>query len=184
MSKLTNLYFIALIPPAEVFEEVLRLKMELFEKFELKAALRSPPHITLHMPFQLPFDKEENLRGLLLEVASSLKPISIVQNGFGHFSSKVIYARVDITSELLQIQKHVLRNIQQKMNIHNADYKNRGFHPHMTIAFRDLKKPLFNEIWPEYTKRSFQAKWESTCLSLLKHGGDKWNVHSHYSFEG
>ena len=44
-------YFVALIPPSPVYEEAQALKEYFREKYNSKAALNSPPHITLHMPF-------------------------------------------------------------------------------------------------------------------------------------
>jgi 2'-5' RNA ligase len=56
-SKDFQLYFIALIPPEPFFSEVLGLKNEVKDRFNSKAALNSPPHVTLHMPFRF---KERN----------------------------------------------------------------------------------------------------------------------------
>lgn len=46
------LYFIALVLPSPLYEEVTRLKEYFRDRYNSKAALRSPPHITLHMPFK------------------------------------------------------------------------------------------------------------------------------------
>ena len=53
-----KLYFIALVPPEPIFTEVEELKNYFSQHFESSAALKSPPHITLHMPFRLKDDKE------------------------------------------------------------------------------------------------------------------------------
>ena len=45
-------YFIALIPPEPLFTQIHQLKIYCSEAFGSKAALRSPPHLTLHMPFE------------------------------------------------------------------------------------------------------------------------------------
>ena len=70
-------YFVALIPPSPVFEEALALKEYFKERYHSKAALNSPPHITLHMPFMWNEEKENKLVGKLQEFAGKYDPIKI-----------------------------------------------------------------------------------------------------------
>ena len=44
----------------------------------------------------------------------------------------------------------------------------RGFHPHATVAFRDLKKNKFEEVWKTFKEKKFDAQFEYTSFSLLK----------------
>lgn len=44
-------YFLAIVPDEAICDEVTILKEQLRDSFGLKYALRSPPHITLKMPF-------------------------------------------------------------------------------------------------------------------------------------
>jgi 2'-5' RNA ligase len=60
-TKEVSLYFIAIIPPQPVFEETWQLKNHFKEHYQSKASLNSPPHITLHMPFEWKVEKEEML---------------------------------------------------------------------------------------------------------------------------
>ncbi|MEM9078853.1 MAG: 2'-5' RNA ligase family protein, partial [Bacteroidota bacterium] len=55
------LYFIAIIPPDPIFSFALQQKEYIAEYYNSKAALRSPPHITLHMPFRLKESREAPL---------------------------------------------------------------------------------------------------------------------------
>jgi 2'-5' RNA ligase len=41
----------------------------------------------------------------------------------------------------------------------------RGFHPHITIAFRDLKKAVFYKAWEEYKSKLFSE----TLHVILSH---------------
>ena len=72
-----NLFFIALIPPEPIKSEVMAFKKEMEEKFDSKAALRSPPHITLHMPFQWREDREGLLKDKLGEFRFNGFPIDL-----------------------------------------------------------------------------------------------------------
>ena len=50
-------FFIALIPPKEVQEEATKIKEHFRDVYNSKAALKSPPHVTLQPPFE--WDIEE-----------------------------------------------------------------------------------------------------------------------------
>lgn len=65
----TNRYFIAIIPPSPIESDVLALKNFFKEKYNSKASLNSPPHITLHMPFLWKEKKEEELNDALRSFA-------------------------------------------------------------------------------------------------------------------
>jgi 2'-5' RNA ligase len=58
----------------------------------------------------------------------------------------------------------------------------RGFHPHITIAFRDLKKPTFYKAWEEYKSKTFSADFICNSFSLLKHQKDEWMVLTKFNF--
>ena len=70
-----KLYFIAIIPPSPVYEEALELKKYFKEQYGSKAALNSPPHITLHMPFLWNEEKEKKLTERLLVFSKKCDPL-------------------------------------------------------------------------------------------------------------
>ena len=61
-----------------------------------------------------------------------------------------------------------------------ADYKikieTRPFHPHITIATRDLHKKDFNEALTFFERKKFKAEWEAGGLSLLRHNSKNWDI--------
>ena len=70
-----------------------------------------------------------------------------------------------------------------KLNgVHHAMYKDHGFHPHITVAFRDLKKSQFVKAWEEFEHKEFNDTLLTTSFSLLKHNGKIWEVYKKYSF--
>ncbi len=73
--------------------------------------------------------------------------------------------------------RKVLSQIPENpVKLTTADYKNMGFYPHMTIAFRDLKKNIFPVAWEEFKNRNIDMHWQAHELCLLKHNGKKWEV--------
>jgi 2'-5' RNA ligase len=63
---------------------------------------------------------------------------------------------------------------RQNFNVHNADYKDQPFHPHLTLAFRDLKKPAYAQAWDEFRAKTYNAEFIVEHIVLLKHTGKFW----------
>ena len=175
------LYFLAILPPKEIRDEVWEFKELAFEKFETKASLNSPAHITLHMPFKWKIKKEELLLSKLSEFSFGNFPFQVELNGFDFFSPRVIFINVGENSHLENLQKELSKYIRLELNIFNSDYKSRPYHPHMTIAFRDLKKSIFPLAEDYFSKKPYQANFSANQFSLLKHNGKEWEEFQKYS---
>lgn len=167
-------YFLAIIPPSPVYEQVMDIKHHFKDQYNCKAPLRSPAHITLQMPFQWSEGKEAELVDQLQLFASQQQAFSLRLNGFSCFEPRVIYVDVMKSEALNSIQKALAKHLKTQLGIFNADYKNRGFNPHITVAFRDLKKPLFYEAWHEFQDKPFEGVFEVQGFWLLKHDGQMW----------
>ncbi|MFZ2906730.1 MAG: 2'-5' RNA ligase family protein [Cyclobacteriaceae bacterium] len=174
MSK--ALYFIAIIPPSPVFEEVLELKNYFKEKYNSKASLNSPPHITLHMPFAWKTEKERRLIDGLEKFTEQYSPFDLQLVNFRGFEPRVIYIDVVKTEALQKLQKELHRYCKKEFNLFNANYKEHAYHPHITLAFRDLKKHEFVKAWEEFKEKKFEGGWSIQTICLLKHDGKKWDV--------
>lgn len=176
-------YFIALIPPAPIYGESVQLKSYFKEKYNSKASLNSPPHITLHMPFRWKEKKEEELVHKLQRLTKHYDPIKVCLDNFGAFSPRVIFINV-VTDELLhQLQKGIQKFCKRELNLFNANYKEQPFHPHLTLAFRDLKKPNFKVAWEEFSQREYKAEFIADKIALLKHNGKIWEVFKEFTLE-
>jgi 2'-5' RNA ligase len=171
-----KLYFVAIVPKDPVYSEVLKFKTEIKESFGSSAALRSPPHITLHMPFQWKEEKEGQLIDSLDQHASIHQPIKVQLNNFGAFTPRVIYVHVNASDSLNMLQKEISRNASIYWHIYPKP-NSRPFVPHMTIAFRDLKKPKFFEAWKEFEHRKYNAEFSVSDICLLKHNGKTWDIY-------
>ncbi len=171
-----QLYFIALIPPTPIFDEAQKLKEQMANDFNSKGALKSPPHITLHMPFKLKQAREEELIEALTAAIQYQPPFEIKFNNFGHFGERVIYINVEKSDTLVTLGKTINQVMKRQFNIFNADYKSRGYNPHLTIAFRDLKKQAFAQAWPIFENLKFEATYSTQSISVLKHDGKQWQI--------
>jgi len=179
--KEEKLYFIAIVPPSPIYEETLEQKAYFKSKYNSKASLNSPPHITLHMPFRWNEHDEEELSCHLKSFTDENPPVTIQLKDFSSFPPRVIFINVVITPELENLQKNLQRYFKRQLNIFNANYKELPFHPHLTLAFRDLKKPNYQKAWDEFVSKNYQATFLASSLALLKHSGSVWEVHKEFA---
>lgn len=180
--NLKERYFLAIIPPSPIYEQVMEIKTYFKEHYNCKAPLRSPAHITLQMPFLRPAQKEASMVEQLTVFAKGQEALNLELNGFNRFEPRVIYIDVIENQPLRQMQKALAHHLKIELNIFNADYKSRGFHPHMTVAFRDLKKPLFYEAWAEFEEKPFSERFTVKGFWLLKHDGKQWQPEQEFLF--
>ncbi|MGZ5209988.1 MAG: RNA 2',3'-cyclic phosphodiesterase, partial [Kaistella sp.] len=50
------------------------------------------------------------------------------------------------------------------------------FHPHLTVAYRDLTFENFKKAWEEYEKKTFEDSFLVDKICLFKHDSQKWNL--------
>ena len=167
-------YFLAVVPPPPVYEDALSFKYYFKERYNSKASLNSPPHITLHMPFRWKEEKEQELIDTLLAFETGLEPFEIQLSNFNAFPPRVIFIDVVRNDKLDLLQSKLLRFCKKELNLFNSNYKDQPFHPHLTLAFRDLKKSIFPEAWEEFSQKKYQAQFPVEKFVLLKHNGRVW----------
>jgi 2'-5' RNA ligase len=163
----SNRYFIAVIVPPPFLEEIESIKSELREKHGLKGALRSPAHITLHRPFEWKISKSGELLDKLSEFSFNAK-FNIELKNFAFFEPRVIYVDVRPEPSLIQLHEKLASFAKKELGLFNEAEDLRGFHPHVTIAFRDLKKRDFPVVKHEFKNRSFNANFPYSGFSLLR----------------
>ena len=160
-------YFIAIVLPEPIQSEVEAFKASLFAQFNLKGALRSPSHITLHRPFEWKEEKE-NVLIETLQKFSFHAGFNIELKNFNCFDPRVIYVDVLKNEKLEELHTNLKYFAQNNLKLLNEVEDMRGFHPHVTIAFRDIRKNRFEEVWSQFKEKKYEAKFEFKGFSLLK----------------
>ncbi|MDW3196859.1 MAG: 2'-5' RNA ligase family protein [Cytophagales bacterium] len=179
---MASLYFIAVLPPEEESNQITELKHYCKSHFGSGHALKSPPHITLHMPFKWNDKKRAALDQCLSQVATATDPFEVRLRDFDFFEPRVVFVDVIENPVLKQLQQQLAKQMRLDLSLFNADYKDRPFHPHVTIAFRDLKKPKFFEAKTHFSQQELSMNFEIRDLVLLKHDGKGWQVDQRFSF--
>lgn len=172
-------YFIAIVPPEPILSSIRKVKQDICDAYGTKGALRSPAHITLHMPFSWEEQKEEKLITELSAFGVD-QPLSIRLKDYGCFEPRVVFIGVEENAALTGLQQRLVRHAKQRLQLFNQAEDMRGFHPHVTVAFRDLKKPAFYELWKVYRDEVFHAEFECASLCLLKHHDQRWDVYREF----
>lgn len=174
-------YFIAIIPPQPACEKIEQFKNHIKDRYKSKAALNSPPHITLHMPFEWKASKEAVLCDRLKNFFDGMQSLEVDLLNFSCFAPKTIFVNVTTNKELERMEKELYGFCKKELNLFNARYQDLPFHPHVTIAFRDLRKAAFGEAWNEFKDKKFAEKFKVVKVALLKHNGKLWEPLRYYS---
>jgi 2'-5' RNA ligase len=177
-----GLFFIAIIPPEPVYTEALNWKHFFAEHYQSKAALNSPPHITLHMPFKWKLKKEDKLLNSINAFVQQQKTFEVALKNYGAFPPRVIYMDVMKSEPLTLLQKELFKYLKENLQLFNANYKDKPFHPHLTLAFRDLKKKYFEQAWADVKDKTYEAMFTVKDITLLKHNGKHWEVFKNFDF--
>ncbi|RNL84907.1 2'-5' RNA ligase family protein [Sinomicrobium pectinilyticum] len=176
-----KLYFIAMVPSSDIRERVRDLKEELKERFGVKHALKSPAHITLQMPFRRDQAEETAISEVLEEFAREQLSFQVDLSGFDSFPPRVIFVKVNNHEPIKQLCESLRIVLSDRLKFTEKELSHK-FHPHMTIATRDLSEDLYDRIWPEYESRELKASFTASGICLLKHNGRFWDIYKEFGF--
>jgi 2'-5' RNA ligase len=170
-----SMYYIAIVCPEVINKKVLQYKLWMQQHFDCKVALKSPAHITLATPFYFETTKEPELIEAVRRFNYDHLPVVVQLNDFSHFGKRVIFIQVNTNKELEPLCQTI--NIYFHQLFPDLIKKEeRPFHPHITIANRDVKPSAFIKAWEYFSKQKFEESFASNTISLLKLSDSKWNV--------
>lgn len=182
MNSSNHRFFVALLPPQKIQTYANEVKQIFVDRYHSRAALKSPPHITLQPPFERQIEQLPILTQVLEAFASQHRPIPIVLSGFGAFVPRVVFINVLKTPELLTVQSDLMVHLEAVLGITEPS-KNRPFAPHLTVGFRDLTKQNFKAAWAEFQHQPLRFEFTASHLTLLIHDGQRWTVYSEFPFQ-
>ena len=174
-----NLYFVAIVPPPDISDKVVAVRQDFASRFDSWRSLKVIPHITLKATFTVPSDLHSNVMKWFSIFRTPLKAFEQELDGFGSFPNKnspVIFIRSVMNESLKELQKQILQHFLQyfpKQLVAGIEY---NFHPHMTVAYRDLSPENFHKAWNEYKQKSFHESFRVENFCLLQHDKKQWNI--------
>jgi 2'-5' RNA ligase len=170
-----QMYFIAIVLPPHLDEKVLKYKQMMLDKYNCKVGLKSPAHITLVPPFWMEDEKEERLMEDIDSLNSRFQPFKISTHNFSAFKPRTIFIALAPNEKLNEVKTRT-DALFKTNSFYNIKIDTRPFHPHVTIATRDLFKKGFYEIWPWFAEKEFLEEWAVNGISLLRHNKKNWDV--------
>jgi 2'-5' RNA ligase len=171
--KVMQKYFLAIVPEGDIQDRCTEIKNEIRDQFNVKYALKSPAHITLKMPFSYNEAKEEKLIEALSKFLAQFEPFPISIGGVGTFGKRVIFLKIKADDRLSKLQAGLKSFCKRELNLVD-ELSDRNFHPHMTIAFKDLKEIHFDKIRNLVEDKSLNEELQVTRVHLLKRAEGRW----------
>jgi len=183
MKEKKHLYFIAVIPPADVCEAVTGIKQDFANRFQSRHALKVVPHITLKSPFRLPESLRPGLLKWFQELQITVHPFQQELKDFGCFAANripVVYINPAVNKSLLQLHEEVMQQFRKTFTQFEPVKAESNYKPHITVAYRDLTEEEFKKAWGEYEHKSFSSIFEINSFWLLQHIQKKWEPVAQY----
>ncbi len=124
---------------------------------------------------------EEQLKTDTQAFAENQGSFKIELQDFDAFRPKVIFLHVKPTTRLTNLQSE-LENYLTLREKYPLKQESRPFHPHITIANRDLLRIDFPVAFEYFRKISYTKAFEATDIALLKHVNGEWKVEKRFAF--
>lgn len=95
---------------------------------------------------------------------------------FGAFEKRhpVIYIRPLRNSALQTLQQTIVNNFLETFPRPGLMANEKSFNPHITIGYRDLSQASFRVAWQVYSKKNYEAVFDTDRFHLLQHHDHKW----------
>jgi len=169
------MYYLAIVLPEHINKKVAHWKNYMLEKYNCKVGLKSPAHITIIPPFWMEEKEEDEFAKAVDDIAKDLAPFLLKPKTFSAYKHRPIFIDVATNEQLNEVKKKVDTYFQHHKNL-PVKIDTRPFHPHITIATRDLFKKSFYEVWPLFEREKFEEEWTVNSLSILRHNKKNWDV--------
>ena len=174
-------YFIAIVAPEEINRQVLEWKQYMLQHFNCKVALKSPAHITLIPPFIMADDLLPLMEEQLELFSARQQSFPVQLKNFAAFKPRVLYVHVHPNTHLSGLQANLEAFLLQHKHF-PIKKEERAFHPHVTIANRDLQKEDFPKAWQYFQQLKYEVTFPAGSIALLQHNGQTWEIARSFPF--
>jgi 2'-5' RNA ligase len=157
-------YLLVLQPDEELWNKVMKVKDDFFEKYEAPSAKWGKPHITLVKFVQLQMIEARIINRLKM-LAMAMPAFKVELKDFGSFPSHTIYINVE-TKVAIQMLTKSLKAAQPLMKTkeHKPHFMD---NPHLIVA-RQLLPWQYEKGWLEYSHKNFTGRFIAKDMLLLQ----------------
>jgi 2'-5' RNA ligase len=170
-----RMVYFSLVCPESVGRDIRGFQQWLFLRHGARAAMKSPAHITLIPPFWWPTANLDALSAHAAAFRFAPPTLKVRLEGFGHFGKRVLFVRIEDQPELQALQE-AFNGHMQLLAGGNMKADDRPFHPHVTIATRDMTPAAFREAWEHFSRMDYRAAMDLDTISLMLHSSGAWNI--------
>ena len=168
-----DLYFLAILPPWPLARKIDNIRHELWHRFGTQKTLNSPPHITLIPTFD--FKDHQHLVAQFRRFAEDQPSFLVKCNGVDHFGEKTIFLGVEPNNALTDLQSRLVDFCRKELVL-SIPGSTRPYHPHITLATKDLKRDQFSEAWKRVQQTRISESFQVDGFYLLRHSGKRWLI--------
>ncbi|MBO9675146.1 MAG: 2'-5' RNA ligase family protein [Sphingobacteriaceae bacterium] len=176
-----NLFLVCLVPPVSIVEDIDEIRNYISAQFNVHESLKRPAHITLYPPVKLSSPEAEKRFFNALEDASFITPFTQVLKNFSSFPEHTFFLDVQKNEGIMNLEKNIRTallplKLQEKRNTNK-------FNPHLTLAFKDLKPPVFKQITEAFKDKKFKREFLVSSFSVYKHLDKRWQPFKEFTFK-
>lgn len=176
------LKLIAILPPKAISDLVKEEQQLIAERWGPQHAMRTPPHLTIIPPLAVNPASFNTIKQIAIDIASSNQPFELQLKGYGAFRPRVIFINPIITGELQSLYRHWRDALEAALPALLDRYPDRPYHPHLTLAHRDVYADQFTSMWRHYQGKWFDAIFEVNSFWILHHGRSGWEPELEFPF--
>lgn len=178
-----QMFFIAILASQEIEEHVSQYKNWMKEHYGCKVALKSPAHITLVAPFSTDPGTIKQVEALLEDFVQEQSTFEIEVGGFSAFDKRVIFLEVQENALLNECYKKLNHDMHELLP-ELFKLEKRPFHPHITIANRDILLSGFNDAFAYFSSIDYKANFTAHKITLLQLEPGKWKTKADFLLKG
>lgn len=158
-------YLLIANPDESVLNKVLEEKQVFYNRYKVKIAIKTKPHITV-AGFLAAETMEETIIKWIQRICSQQRSFTVVLNNYSGFPPHTIYLRIQNPKPFQQLIKQlaVIDNYIKSNNYPSVKLVDR---PHLTIA-RKLPENIYEKAIMDYSQRDFYDTFMVNELILLK----------------
>lgn len=166
-------YLLVMNMPPYVWNQLMKVKSYVHQKFEHVQAIRIKPYLILIRCY-LREDQENLLADAVRQTSIHHQPVKINLKDFKFFSDDTLYIPVTDPSSVIRL----LKSLQARINLPRSQtFMN--WQPHINIA-HGITSEKFDKVKTRFEKAEFHASYISDQLTLLKRSSDR----DHYMVAG
>ncbi|WP_240916544.1 2'-5' RNA ligase family protein [Pedobacter sp. HDW13] len=100
---------------------------------------------------------------------------------FNAFPEHTFYIDVEPNEGIMNLGKQIRKELIPLKLLDKKD--SNKFNPHLTLAFRDLKPPVFKEILTDFKDRKFKREFQVSSFAVYKYIDKRWQPYKEFVFK-